>query len=64
MKPQHKGFFLNPHGKTSVGILHEYVQKVLKSTIDYVFSETRHVFSFSRLIFLFFLISIYSRKFF
>ncbi|VDN56533.1 unnamed protein product [Dracunculus medinensis] len=64
MKPQHKGFFLNPHGKTSVGILHEYVQKVLKSTIDYVFSETRHVFSFSRLIFLFFLISIHSRKFF
>ncbi|VDD92190.1 unnamed protein product [Enterobius vermicularis] len=41
-KPHHKGFFLNPHGKTSVSILHEYVQKVLKSTISYEFEETRN----------------------
>uniref|UniRef100_A0A183E9G2 Microprocessor complex subunit DGCR8 n=1 Tax=Gongylonema pulchrum TaxID=637853 RepID=A0A183E9G2_9BILA len=41
-KPQHRSFFLNPQGKTSVSVLHEYVQKVLKSTINYVFSETRN----------------------
>nr|AEF32763.1 PASHA [Ascaris suum] len=41
LKPQHKGFFLNPQGKTSISILHEYVQKVLKSTINYQFTETR-----------------------
>ncbi|VDM36746.1 unnamed protein product [Toxocara canis] len=41
LKPQHKGFFLNPQGKTSISILHEYVQKVLKSTISYQFTETR-----------------------
>uniref|UniRef100_A0A914WSQ8 WW domain-containing protein n=1 Tax=Plectus sambesii TaxID=2011161 RepID=A0A914WSQ8_9BILA len=41
-KPQQKAFFLNPQGKTSVGILHEYVQKVLKSTIKYTFVETRN----------------------
>ncbi|KAM3722299.1 Microprocessor complex subunit [Dirofilaria immitis] len=42
LKPQHRGFFLNPQGKTSVSVLHEYVQKVLKSTINYHFSETRN----------------------
>ncbi|VDM97524.1 unnamed protein product [Thelazia callipaeda] len=42
LKPQHRGFFLNPQGKTSVSVLHEYVQKVLKSTINYYFSETRN----------------------
>ncbi|MFH4977865.1 hypothetical protein AB6A40_004574 [Gnathostoma spinigerum] len=41
LKPQHKGFFLNPQGKSSVSILHEYVQKVLKSKIVYDFTETR-----------------------
>lgn len=41
-KPQQKTFFLNPQGKTSVSILHEYVQKVLKSTIKYEFDETRN----------------------
>uniref|UniRef100_A0A0M3IT09 DRBM domain-containing protein n=1 Tax=Ascaris lumbricoides TaxID=6252 RepID=A0A0M3IT09_ASCLU len=40
LKPQHKGFFLNPQGKTSISILHEYVQKVLKSTINYQSSST------------------------
>uniref|UniRef100_A0A0N5AVM4 DRBM domain-containing protein n=1 Tax=Syphacia muris TaxID=451379 RepID=A0A0N5AVM4_9BILA len=41
-KPHHKSFFLNPHGKTSVSILHEYVQKVLQSIISYEFEETRN----------------------
>ncbi|KAI1716726.1 microprocessor complex subunit DGCR8 [Ditylenchus destructor] len=40
-KPQQRGFYLNPRGKTSVNILHEFVQKVLKCTVKYVPSETR-----------------------
>ncbi|KAI1707074.1 microprocessor complex subunit DGCR8 [Ditylenchus destructor] len=40
-KPQQRGFYLNPRGKTSVSILHEFVQKVLKCTVKYDHSETR-----------------------
>uniref|UniRef100_A0A1I8AFN1 DRBM domain-containing protein n=1 Tax=Steinernema glaseri TaxID=37863 RepID=A0A1I8AFN1_9BILA len=40
-RPQKKGFMLNPQGKTSVSVLHEYVQKVVKSTIRYHYEETR-----------------------
>lgn len=29
-KPQQKPFFLNPQGRTSIAVLHEYVQKVMK----------------------------------
>ncbi len=32
-KPTQKQFFLNPQGKTSIAVLHEYVQKVLKGTV-------------------------------
>uniref|UniRef100_A0A914PU20 DRBM domain-containing protein n=1 Tax=Panagrolaimus davidi TaxID=227884 RepID=A0A914PU20_9BILA len=34
-KPTHREFCLNPRGKTALTILHEYVQKVLKSSIEY-----------------------------
>ncbi|TMS32828.1 hypothetical protein L596_000629 [Steinernema carpocapsae] len=40
-KPQRKNFLMNPQGKTSVSVLHEYVQKVVKSTIRYHYEETR-----------------------
>uniref|UniRef100_A0A914CES2 DRBM domain-containing protein n=1 Tax=Acrobeloides nanus TaxID=290746 RepID=A0A914CES2_9BILA len=40
-KPQQKNFYLNPVGKTSVNVLHEYVQKVLKSTVNYEYTDTR-----------------------
>jgi microprocessor complex subunit DGCR8 len=41
-KPQQRNFYLNPQGKTSINILHEYVQKVLKTTVKYFVSETRN----------------------
>uniref|UniRef100_A0A7E4V3K8 DRBM domain-containing protein n=1 Tax=Panagrellus redivivus TaxID=6233 RepID=A0A7E4V3K8_PANRE len=34
-KPYSKDFALNPKGKTALAILHEYAQKVLKSTVEY-----------------------------
>lgn len=37
-KPQQKQFFLNPQGKTSIAVLHEYVQKVLKGEVVFSFS--------------------------
>uniref|UniRef100_A0A915DUP7 Microprocessor complex subunit DGCR8 n=1 Tax=Ditylenchus dipsaci TaxID=166011 RepID=A0A915DUP7_9BILA len=40
-KPQQRGFYLNPNGKTSISILHEFVQKVLKCTVKYTETETR-----------------------
>ncbi|KAL3080827.1 hypothetical protein niasHS_014932 [Heterodera schachtii] len=40
-KPHQRTFYLNPQGKTSVSILHEFVQKVLKCTVRYFFNETR-----------------------
>lgn len=40
-KPFQNNFYLNPVGKTSVNILHEYVQKVLKSTVNYEYMDTR-----------------------
>uniref|UniRef100_A0A914L0V8 Microprocessor complex subunit DGCR8 n=1 Tax=Meloidogyne incognita TaxID=6306 RepID=A0A914L0V8_MELIC len=40
-KPNKRLFYLNPQGKTSVSILHEFVQKALKCTVRYFFSETR-----------------------
>jgi hypothetical protein len=40
-KPHKRPFYLNPQGKTSVSILHEFVQKALKCTVRYFFSETR-----------------------
>ncbi|KAF7629986.1 hypothetical protein Mgra_00009015 [Meloidogyne graminicola] len=40
-KPNKRIFYLNPQGKTSVSILHEFVQKALKCTVRYFFSETR-----------------------
>ncbi|KAH7732049.1 PASHA protein [Aphelenchoides avenae] len=41
-KPQQRTFYLNPQGKSSVSILHEYVQKVMKSTVKYDFLETNN----------------------
>ncbi|CAD5234841.1 unnamed protein product [Bursaphelenchus xylophilus] len=38
-KPSQRTFCLNPINKTSVTILHEYVQKVLKSVVVYDFTE-------------------------
>ena len=40
-KPHQRPFYLNPQGKTSVSILHEFVQKALKCAVRYFFSETR-----------------------
>lgn len=40
-KPQQRGFYLNPQGKTSVSVLHELIQKILKCAVYYSFSETR-----------------------
>ncbi|KAK0425775.1 hypothetical protein QR680_009378 [Steinernema hermaphroditum] len=40
-RPQKKSFMMNPQGKTSVSVLHEYVQKVVKSKIRYQYEETR-----------------------
>lgn len=40
-KPQQKTFCLNPQGKTSISILHEYTQKVLKSSVKYEYLESR-----------------------
>ncbi|XP_003377256.1 putative double-stranded RNA binding motif protein [Trichinella spiralis] len=37
-----KQFVLNPQGKTSIAVLHEYVQKVLRGLVKYEFSETRN----------------------
>uniref|UniRef100_A0AC34GTJ3 DRBM domain-containing protein n=1 Tax=Panagrolaimus sp. ES5 TaxID=591445 RepID=A0AC34GTJ3_9BILA len=34
-KPSSREFCLNPRGKTALTILHEYVQKVLKSSVEY-----------------------------
>ncbi|CAD5228953.1 unnamed protein product [Bursaphelenchus okinawaensis] len=42
-KPSHRTFCLNPVNKTSVTILHEYVQKVLKSVVVYDFTELSSV---------------------
>uniref|UniRef100_A0A5S6QQ98 DRBM domain-containing protein n=1 Tax=Trichuris muris TaxID=70415 RepID=A0A5S6QQ98_TRIMR len=41
-RPHKKQFVLNPQGKSSVTVLHEYVQKVLKGTVTYEFIETRN----------------------
>lgn len=41
-KPRRRPFYLNPHGKTSVSLLHEYIQRVMKSTPDYEFKTTNN----------------------
>uniref|UniRef100_A0A914Z8U9 DRBM domain-containing protein n=1 Tax=Panagrolaimus superbus TaxID=310955 RepID=A0A914Z8U9_9BILA len=42
-KPTSREFCLNPRGKTALTILHEYVQKVLKSSIEYDIFEVTFV---------------------
>ena len=34
-------FIMNPRGKTSVAVLHEYVQRILKGEVKYIYGETR-----------------------
>jgi microprocessor complex subunit DGCR8 len=51
-KPTHREFCLNPRGKTALTILHEYVQKVLKSSIEYDIFEVTYVLFFIFLLFI------------
>ncbi|CDW59307.1 Microprocessor complex subunit DGCR8 [Trichuris trichiura] len=41
-RPHKRQFVLNPQGKSSITVLHEYVQKVLKGLVTYEFTETRN----------------------
>ena len=48
-KPTTREFCLNPRGKTALTILHEYVQKVLKSSVEYDIFESTCVLLFHTL---------------